>query len=298
MTRTLTSLLVASSSALTVPAYGQPSTPALSPPSRAQFDAYWSRGQAEITSYVLKQSRYGEVHDGHAVTVFVTEPFSRRKQVKLDNPGASGRDHVPVLKLNLTRKFNTGVYPYSMMTSVFTPRTLEPTIKVTTTSQEWCGHTFTQLNLRGDVYDTKLFSYFESESDRRFEVPRALTEDELFTRIRLDPSRLPTGAITLIPGTTYQRLRHTRFGNEKATAALRRGKTMHYLVKYRELPRTLDIEFEAAFPHRIIGWTETLSKTPSKRLTTRATRKATLMSDYWNRNGNVDRKLRDQLGLP
>ena len=279
-------------------AFAQSPAPKLSPPTRAQFDGYWSRGQAEITSYTLKQSRYGEIHEGHAVTVFVTEPFSRSKQVKLDDPGRAGRDHVPVLKLNLTRKFNTGVYPYSMMTSVFTPRTLEPTIKVTTTSQEWCGHTFTQLNLRGKSYDTKLFSYFESESDRRVEIPAALTEDELFTRIRLDPSRLPTGAVRLIPGTTYQRLRHTRFGVEEATATLKAGAVMRYRVEYRDLARTLEIEFEAAFPHRILGWTERLSRRPDARLTTRATRKATLMSDYWNRNGNVDRGLRDQLGLP
>ena len=88
------------------------------------------------------------------------------------------------------------------------------------------------------------------------------------------------------------------FGVEEATATLKAGAVMRYRVEYRDLARTLEIEFEAAFPHRILGWTERLSRRPDARLTTRATRKATLMSDYWNRNGNVDRGLRDQLGLP
>ena len=33
---------------------------------------YWYAGEAEITSYELNQARYGEIHKGKAVTVFVT----------------------------------------------------------------------------------------------------------------------------------------------------------------------------------------------------------------------------------
>ncbi|MEM1407815.1 MAG: septum formation inhibitor Maf, partial [Bacteroidota bacterium] len=43
----------------------------------SEFNNYWYAGKAEITSYELKQSRYGEVHDGEAVLIFVTEPFSK-----------------------------------------------------------------------------------------------------------------------------------------------------------------------------------------------------------------------------
>ena len=75
------------------------------------FDAYWYQGKAEITSYRLEQARYGEIHPGHAVLVFVTEDFSRTKQVKLDNPRAAGNDAVKILKLNATKKFNTGSTP-------------------------------------------------------------------------------------------------------------------------------------------------------------------------------------------
>ncbi|MEK6223912.1 MAG: hypothetical protein N2A97_03490, partial [Thermodesulfobacteriales bacterium] len=86
-----------------------------------EFKAYWYDGKAEITSYKLEQARYGELHEGYAVLVFVTEDFSKSKQVKLDNPQNANGDDVKVLKLNRIKKFDTGIYRYSMMDSVFTP---------------------------------------------------------------------------------------------------------------------------------------------------------------------------------
>ena len=81
------------------------------------FDRIWFRGKAEVTRYELRQARYGQVHEGDAVLVFVTEDFLADKQVKKEHgKGKAG----PVLKLNFTKKFNTGIYPYSLMTSTFT----------------------------------------------------------------------------------------------------------------------------------------------------------------------------------
>ncbi len=139
-----------------------------------QFGKYWNRGKAEITSYDLEQARYGEVHPGEAVTIFVTEPFDPEEQVKADNPDEAD---IQVLKLNLTKKFVTGIYPYSMMLSVFTPVNLEKfprTLKTTVSSQEWCGHTWTQLNWRNGKYLAELRSYFESEGDWDFVVGDAI----------------------------------------------------------------------------------------------------------------------------
>ena len=115
--------------------------------SQKRFKDYWYQGLAEITAYRLEQARYGEIRQGHASLVFVTEPFSKRKQVKLDNPSAARNDQIPILKLNLTKKFKTGIYPYSMMSSTFTPVQAAPNahaLKITGTSQEWCGQTFMQ----------------------------------------------------------------------------------------------------------------------------------------------------------
>ena len=65
------------------------------------FGDYWYQGKAELTSYTLEQARYGEVHQGHAVLIYVTEDCSRHKQVKIDDPDAAGADRVMVMKLNL-----------------------------------------------------------------------------------------------------------------------------------------------------------------------------------------------------
>ena len=119
-----------------------------------RFGRYWYQGKAELTRYELNQARYGEMHKGEAVLIFVTEPFLPDKQVKLERGDPS--KGVTVLKLNSVRKFFTGIYPYSLMTSTFMPVSFAATgraLKVASSSQEWCGQTFTQLNLRGGRYE-------------------------------------------------------------------------------------------------------------------------------------------------
>lgn len=281
---------------------------ALAVPALAQddFGAYWYQGKAEITSYTLEQARYGEIHPGHAVLIYVTEDFSREKQVKLDRPEAAGDDRVKVLKLNATRSFATGIYPYSMMTSVFSPVDADDprALKVTTSSQEWCGHTFTQLNRTGTGYLVLSLSYFESEGDQTVKLEDALTEDQLWTTIRLDPKQLPTGRLRLIPGTVVQRLRHLPWGVGVANATLEpaggEDGLSVYTLTYPDLDRTLAIRFRTAFPHEIEGWEETYRSgwgAGAKPLTTRATKIERILSPYWTKNRTVDAPLRRDLGL-
>ncbi len=271
------------------------------------FGDYWYQGQAEITSYTLKQARYGELHDGDAVLIFVTEDFSVQKQVKLDRPDQAGDDAVKVLKLNALRNFNTGVYPYTVMTSAFTPLDRErypKTLKITTSVQEWCGHAFVQLNLQDDQYRVQQYSYFESEGDRVANLEDALPEDEIWTTIRLNPDDLPTGEVTMIPGTLYQRFDHTVWRTVNATAILmpdaREPDVMVYnLVYYPELNRTLTIRFKRDFPHEIESWEEVefASDGTTEELVTTAVRNKRVMLDYWTKNSVVDVQLRRQLGL-
>lgn len=285
-----------------------PARPEPSPGLGSQaFSQAWYAGTAEITSYRLEQARYGEIHSGEAVAIFVTEPFSRSKQVKLDRPGAAGSDQVGVMKLNLTKSFPTGVYPYSMMTSVFTP--IDPAagdhpLKITTSSQEWCGHTFMQLNRTDTGYRAEIRSYFEREGDEDLELRAPWTEDGLWTLVRIDPSRLPIGDLEVLPSTFFLRLRHVATRPYRATATLEADPDQEDLLIYRlsypDLRRDLRIHFRRAFPYEIEAWEET---TPSgfgpgaKSLTTRATAMERKHLDYWNRNGVADLPLRRELGL-
>ena len=271
----------------------------------SSFNDYWKKGGAEITSYELEQARYGEIHKGKAVTVFVTEPFSKSKQVKLDDYKAAGDDRVNVMKLNMTKNFITGIYPYSMMLSTFTPLDYSPMIKSTTSSQEWCGHTFMQLNQQDSGYQWNGYSYFESEGDGNGIVSNNLTEDEIWTKLRLNPKLLPLGEIELLPSTFYLRLRHQEIAPKMATATLTDFKESEFALKEHSAysldygDRKLTIYFESTIPNQILGWEETHMSGFGNaiELTTKAKRIHTIRSKYWGKNSNADRTLRDQLGL-
>lgn len=264
-----------------------------------QWNQYWYAGSAEISGYDLKQSRYGEIHNGQATMIFVTEPFSIKKQVKLDNPAAAGKDKISVLKLNFSRKFLTGIYPYSMMTSVFSPVNTKEYIgalKLTLSGQEWCGQVFMQMNRRGSKFDVKAYSYFESEGDQNFSIEEAYLEDELFNLIRLDPKLLPKGEVSVIPSAVVSRFMHEEVKPYKAMARIgisnwQGMELSEYTIIFEENNRILSIYFQTEFPYIIEGWEDTYQSLGSDPLTTTAVRLNTKQIDYWNKNSNKDRGL-------
>lgn len=251
-----------------------------------EFKAYWYAGEAEISSYKLEQARYGEMREGTAVLVYVTEDFLPEIQVKADyqNP-----ENIPVLKLNATKKFNTGIYPYSIMQSTFYPvSNNQHAIKVSSSIQEWCGHVYAQLNNR-EQFEIMSHSYFEREADERFKIDKTILENELWTKLRINPELLPTGNLQIVPSLEYTRLRHKTIKAYKATATLNAGV---YTINYPSLNRTLTIHFNSNFPHDILSWEETTGNQ-----TTKATKLKTIKSPYWNKNSNKDLVLRDTLQL-
>lgn len=261
------------------------------------FADYWYQGEAEVSSYQLEQARYGEIRNGDAVFVYVTEDFSKSKQVKLDNAAAAGDDKISVLKLNTLRKFKTGIYDYSMMESIFTPVDIKNnprTLKTTTSSQDWCGHSFTQFNLEDDQYKIKEFSYFESEGDKTIKTDDALLEDELWTRLRINPGSIPEGTVELIPGTFFTRLKHTELTPKQATISIQKGEGVSILnVVYLHLERSLTVRFESEFPFKILYFKENNGAGD----VTQAVLKKSLKSAYWAKNSNRFAGLRDSLEL-
>lgn len=266
-----------------------------------EFDEYWYSDEAEITSYKLEQARYGEIHEGTAVLVFVTEHFSKKKQVKADEPGMNDYS---VMKLNFAKKFNTGIYPYSMMTSSFVPVDYPKShaTKVTSSAQEWCGHVFTQLNNRNGRYDIAAYSYFESEGDDHLQLEETWLEDELWNKIRLNPELLPVGKMKMIPSFFYLRLKHKELRAYDAELSMSHvGKGLiSYSVNYPELKREITIIYNADFPYTIEYWKESYLSgwgESAKKLTTKATKISTIKSKYWVKNRVKDTVLREKLGL-
>jgi hypothetical protein len=276
-----------------------------------EFKRRWYSGKAELTSYTLEQARYGEIRSGEAALIFVTEDFSTDKLVKLDKPEETSNKQ-RVLKMNMTKSFVTGIYPYSMMLSVFTPVSKEgtaKTLKVVSSVQEWCGQTFSSLKLNRGTYNWQLHSYFEKEVEQDKKLSSdAMPEDELWNRIRMAPSTLPQGEVRLIPGLFWQRLSHTEIEEEEAvlslakadTSFLKDSGTQVYTIHYPAARRTLQIYFNTTQPHEIAGWQESYPDgfgSNKKMLTTTAVKKKTIWLDYWKHNRLADSTYFDSLQL-
>lgn len=267
------------------------------------LDDYWYQGKAEVSSYTLQQARYGAVHPGEAVLVFVSEDFLTDKQVK--NETYRSEASTKVLKANMMRKFPTGIYDYSVMTSVFSPvntQAFPHALKVTMSAQDWCGQTFVQVNRRGEAYQLRQFSYFEREGDQDLRIDEvAWLEEELWTRLRMNPAGLPVGKCQVLPSLMTLRLLHLPNKPLAATGELTdydgddfSGEYLRqYQLRYDDLGRSLRIVFEGDSPYRIVGWVET---DPSG-LETIARKQAELFTPYWSKHDPQDSTLRKQLGL-
>lgn len=263
-----------------------------------RFNEYWYDGTAEINSYQLSQSRYGEYREGEAVLIFVTEPFSTQHFTKADKPD---ENNTTVLKMNMTKNFVTGVYPYSIMTSVFTPidNVKQHALKISNSTQEWCGQTYMELVREGD-YDISIRSYFEGESKEHHHEEICHLEDDIWNQIRLRPSELPTGTISMIPSFTYLRLHHDKLDTYNCEASkTEENNHIQYELFYPDLQRKIQIIFEDAFPHKIIEWTELIDSGNNGNFTieSKAILQESIKLDYWNKKSVSDTTFRDSLRL-
>lgn len=259
-----------------------------------EFKSYWFNGEAEITSYKLDQSRYGESREGTAALIYVTEEFLPEAQVKANTKSDKT---IPILKLNTTKKFNTGIYPYSIMQSTFYPlEGKSHALKISASIQEWCGHVYMQLNNRDD-FKINSHSYFEGEADQELKLSKTHLENEVWTQLRIEPDLLPTGEISMIPSFEYLRLAHQEIKAYNALAEFYQdGDWSVYKISYPELKRNLKIYYSNIAPFKIEKWQEE-KEVNGKLYITTATKMNEIKSDYWNKNSNKDLHLREQLNL-
>ncbi len=154
----------------------------------AKFWSTWGDGKAELNAYDLTFPRYNQPRKGVAVAIFVTETFSNTLRVKAD-PGKHGPgDEFPVMKLNLVKDYQTGIYDYNTMLSSFVSlapvnnRLAATLTKASFSSQEWCGHVYTQILFNNAHARWTEHSYFDGEADQQRELnypPDGYSEDGL-----------------------------------------------------------------------------------------------------------------------
>jgi hypothetical protein len=240
------------------------------PNTQHDFGAWWHDGKAELDGYRYTLTRYGQTRHGQAVAVFVTEPFSRSKNVKVDDPAKNPADTFDALKLNLVRDFQTGIYDYNTMTSLFVRSDDFEPVKVSFSSTEWCGNVYEELKLDPGLVTQRLSSYFENESATREERrPKGgLLEEELFLKLRgLRGDFLPPGesrTVPMLPSSFRRSLTHQPLQWSEAriqhlpaarsiTVPAGRFETNVYVVR---LPSGAEGTFfiETRYPHRVIRW--------------------------------------------
>lgn len=307
--------LVPVAAALCLSCGSAPAPPPVPAPSKlfgAEFWKQWGDGQGELSGYDLTIPRYGELRRGVAVTVFVTEPFSASRRVKVDKHDPADPDQFPVLKLNLMEDFQTGMYDYNTMSSAFVA--LKPVAglrdgtpaKVSYSSQEWCGQVFHQLAFGPSSIREVLHSYFESEGERDATLDAredGVSEDVLpFWARQMARPELAPGESRKVPflgSLQHARLGHKRlawteatltreasqrdiavpsgrFEVEVWTASVKEGPTLTYLV-------------EKGPPHRIVRWESSDGE--------RAELLAAKRLKYWALNSEKGEAALKELGL-
>jgi hypothetical protein len=273
-----------------------------------KFKNLWYDGNAEIATYSLNESRYGELRKGTRVLVFVTEPMRLATHIKPDVKLPEDKV-IRVIKLNDLRKFTTGIYDYSVMTSVFTAVEKKQafdnmaTMKVSFSSQEWCGQVFDRIIRTPDTYNGTLYSYFESEGESAYQHPSANieTEDNLWIRIReLNEPMLKEGeskTIRVLPSRWIIRKSHVP--SEIVSAVITKGKPeiretvlgKINVIKFKWTINTASttVFVEHKYPHRIVEFQERDGSSGMLMVSKR--------EPYWKQNSNKFLNMRKVFGL-
>jgi hypothetical protein len=296
----------------------------LLPPARAadppltpdpDFGGYWHDGQAELDGYRWTGIRYGQERRGQSVMVFVTEPFSESARVKVDDPARHPGDVLDVLKLNHVRDFQTGIYDYNTMVSLFVQSdTFEP-VKLSFSSQEWCGNVYDELIFRSKGIEETLHSYFEGESGVRTYParPGGVSEDNLFILLRgLRGPYLGPGErreVPFFPGVFARRLNHRP--GDWTTAVIERRRDRKEITVPAGTFSTLEYRVttaggregrfyvDAAWPHRVVLWSWESTTGDGRRRDASETGELAGFArlKYWELNGAGKESLLEGLGL-
>lgn len=260
------------------------------------FWSSWGDGNAEMSSYRATVMRYGAPREAELVLIYVTEPHDRETLIKDDDVPPERR--VQMLKLNISLRFQTGIYPYSVLTSVFAPvdayyaERFAPA-KLTISVQEWCGHVYGGVFPAEDRFTSSVASYFASEGEVTEMVPAAgaLYEDALLVQLRELDGPFAGGGDwegLLVPSLWRNRQAHEPL--RPVEASITRTETderVVFVLRAGTHERTYEVEREGA--HRVMAFRDSEGD--------HAELVATDRLPYWQLNGPGDESARERIGL-
>lgn len=272
----------------------------------------WGDGKGEISAYSLEFPRYGELKKGTIISIFVTENFSKKLGVKANAGKHPAEDIKPVMKLNLVKDFQTGIYDYNIMTSSFIAtealgkRPIGSPIKTSYSSQEWCGHIYAQRRFEENSINTVSHSYFDGEADstEKLDYPKnALVEDNLplWARGLAYPFLKPgeTKKVNILTSMETMRLKHQDAAWQNAELSLsketktKKVKAGTFTVRTAKVSKQdgswWAFEVESKTPYKIISWRN------SEGL--KAEILGSSREKYWSLKNNGDKSYLKKLGL-
>jgi len=139
-------------------------------PNAFAADALWDDGRAEIDAYQATIRRYGILRPLTAYLIVVKEDFSKAQLVKAD-PEHDRGDLLTVLKLNQVIDYRTGIYSYHQMASCFFDRASMDLVKLSLTSNEWCGNAYKEYTRREGRGTLHVHTYWDNQAEATYDVP-------------------------------------------------------------------------------------------------------------------------------
>jgi len=226
-------------------------------------NSYWFEGKAEINFYKATILKYGIPREADEVVhILVTEKHKPDLLVKADNWREEGL--IDMLKFNYVRRFQTGIYSYREMMSVFFEQNNLRLAKMTFSSQEWCGQSFKELvNFRGKS-SFYFNTYWDGQGRGSFNVsfPQDIfLYDALSVQLRMfEFVKGEAREIQLLASQISSRVQKPEISN--ATVNLIKSETINvpagsFACKLIEVSHSEGIDlfwFEPDFPQRMIKW--------------------------------------------
>jgi len=150
--------------------FGERAAAATAVPNTFARNTLWDDGRAEIDAYQASIRRYGVPRQFTAYLIVVKEDLSKTQLVKAESDHDPG-DRLPVLKLNHVIGYQTGIYSYHQMASCFFDRATMDLVKLSLTSNEWCGNTYKEYTKRAGRGSLHVHTYWDGMAEATYGVP-------------------------------------------------------------------------------------------------------------------------------
>ena len=236
-------------------------------PGRWADDPRVADGRAEFSTYDVVLFREGAPRPGRAYAVLVSEDLVPLTLVKADDWRRPGliRAH----KFALHTAVPTGMSQFRESTVVFLEQASYSPMKVSYSSQDFCGLTFEELLRNGRGWTHRWSSYWEQDGghgERR--APGGIPADALPAWVRALPLRDGTSFSTsIVPTLQGSKAEPPRAVDARVeisgpgTTEVPAGRFETFDVRLRWDDGEARFAVEREFPNRVVAWTDALGQT-------------------------------------